>query len=418
VCLDLLSERGEASGAALAREVASRYRDLPIAGRETFLRSLLEETFLAEPRVVIAAAEQYRIRPDSETLAELVMAAEPPRQELFRRINLAPGGTGFLIEMRKDLLQMLPSRPELKSIDADMRHLLASWFNRGFLRLERIDWVTPALILEKLIEHEAVHAIQGWEDLRRRLESDRRCFAFFHPALPQQPLIFIEIALTRGIASSIQSLLDRSTKPLEQSRADTAVFYSITNCLDGLRGVSFGSFLIKQVVEKLQAERLNLRSFVTLSPMPDFRSWWKNLPDSRKAELTTSNERDALAALDVSGGLELRPDAEGCVKRVLKRLAAHYLLVERNGDRALDPVAAFHLGNGAAVETIHFVGDCSAKGVSQSFGLMVSYSYRPSQLERNHEAYVKKGRIPASSAVRTLLTKVRMRPRPSAEKSA
>jgi len=375
VCRELLSERGEASGTALAREVSERYRAAAPKARELFLLGLLDKDFLPDPKVVTAAADQYRLRPDSETLAELVAVAEPRRQELFRRINLAPGGTGVVIEMRTDLLRMLPAHPALQSVDADIKHLLSSWFNRGFLHLERIDWNTPALVLEKLIEHEAVHAIDGWDDLRRRLASDRRCFAFFHPALPREPLIFIEVALTRGIASSIQALLDRDAPPMDARRADTAVFYSITNCLEGLRGISFGNFLIKQVVTELEGEKLNLRSFVTLSPMPGFRQWWTSLPEGRKSDVT---------------------------EPALMRLAAQYLLVERKGDRALDPVAAFHLGNGATVEKIHFGGDRSEKGMAQSFGLMVSYGYRPSQLEKNHEAYVKQGRIAASSAVRAL----------------
>jgi len=231
--------------------------------------------------------------------------------------------------------------------------------------------------------------------LRRRLASDRRCFAFFHPALAHEPLIFIEIALTRGIPSSIQSLLDRNLEPIREPRADTAVFYSITNCLEGLRGISFGNFLIKQVVTELEAEKLHLRSFVTLSPMPDFSLWWKNLAEARKSELTTPKERELLA------GLEMDERANP----VLMRLAAQYLLCERKGERALDPVAAFHLGNGAAVEKIHFNGDRSPKGIAQSFGVMVSYGYRPLELERNHEAYVKGGRIAASAVVRGLLPK-------------
>jgi malonyl-CoA decarboxylase len=389
VCRELLSERGEASGTALARELAERYLKLSPASREAFLLSLLNKDFLPDPKVVTEAADQYRVRPNSETLNALITVAEPPRQELFRRINLAPGGTGVVIQMRTDLLKMLPRHPELKSVDADMRHLLGSWFNRGFLHLERIDWTTPAFILEKLIEYEAVHAIDGWDDLRRRLAADRRCFAFFHPALPQEPLIFIEIALTHGIAGSVQTLLDRNTPPLDVHRTDTAVFYSITNCLEGLRGISFGNFLIKQVVTELEEEKLKLRNFVTLSPLPDFRKWWTGLSEARRAELTTAKERETLETNRIA----------------LMRLAAYYLLVERRGERAFDPVASFHLGNGASVQRIHFDGDRSEKGRAQSFGLMVSYCYKPDRLERNHEAYVKQGRIAASSEVRSLLHK-------------
>ena len=258
LCRDLLSERGEASGAALARRAGELYARLDASAREAFFQSLLDGQFLPDRQAVLAAAERYKTKPDSESIAALFAAVEPPRQELFRRLNLAPGGTRWIVRMREDLLKLLPKHPELKPIDADLRHLLASWFNRGFLRLERVDWRTPALVLEKLIEHEAVHEIQGWDDLHRRLQADRRCFAFFHPALPDEPLIFVEVALTRGIPDSIQALLEKDGERIDAAKADTAVFYSINNCLDGLRGISFGNFLIKQVVAELEAEQLQI----------------------------------------------------------------------------------------------------------------------------------------------------------------
>ncbi|HTS50702.1 MAG TPA: malonyl-CoA decarboxylase [Bryobacteraceae bacterium] len=401
LCLELLSERGEASGAALAREVADRYLQLTPVGREAFFLNLLQPEFLADPQTVIAAAEKYRDNPNSDTLTALFAVSEPSRQELFRRINLAPGGTERVVRMREDLLKMLPGHSELKSVDSDFRHLLSSWFNRGFLRIERIDWHTPAIILEKLIEHEAVHEIRGWDDLRRRLDADRRCFAFFHPALPDELLIFVEVALTRGLPPSIQYLLDGSREPLGPGRADTAVFYSISNCLDGLRGISFGNFLIKQVVAELEAENLGLKSFVTLSPIPGFRAWLNGLTLERKRELAGENE----AVLDVTraGNWHTKRQVEQQVRPVLLRLCAHYLLNERKRERALDPVAAFHLGNGAAIEQINWLADRSEKGLAQSFGLMVNYAYRPLQIERNHEAYVKQGRITVSARVRSLL---------------
>jgi malonyl-CoA decarboxylase len=404
MCRELLTERGEASGMALGLEIAVRYQRLTAAQTEGFFQSLLGKEFLPEPAIVNAAAEDYREHPGSETLATLVAAAEPLRQELFRRINLAPGGTGILIAMRSDLLRLLPTHPELKPIDADLRHLLASWFNRGFLHVGRIDWKTPAMVLEKLIEYEAVHEIEGWDDLRRRLADDRRCFAFFHPLLPQQPLIFIEIALTHGTASSIQKLLDRSPKTQLPADADTATFYSISNCLEGLRGISFGNFLIKQVIAELKTEGLKIRTFETLSPMPGFREWWKRLPEKRRDTLATAREQDFLQALEAR---DWHQNAQLCafVKPVLLRLGAQYLMRERAGGRTLDAVAAFHLGNGAAVERLHFLGDRSEKGMSRSFGLMVNYSYRSSRLERNHEDYVKHGRIAASSEIKALLQK-------------
>ena len=402
LCRELLFERGEASGIALAREVTERYRGLARSAREAFFLSLLKRAFLPDPQSVLTAAEKYRSKPDSETLAELFAAVEPPRQELFRRINLTPGGTDALVRMREDLLGFLTTRPELNPVDVDLRHLLASWFNRGFLRLERIDWHTPAAILEKLIEHEAVHEIRGWDDLRRRLAKDRRCFAFFHPALADEPLIFVEVALTRGLASSILPLLACDSEPLDPRRADTAVFYSINNCLDGLRGISFGNFLLKHVIAELQAEDLKLRSFATLSPVPGFRTWLNGLPADRKAELAVGYDPSVLNAVEDIDWHKNR-DMHDRVQPMLSRLCAHYLLNEREEGHTVDPVASFHLGNGASVEQINWLADTSEKGLTQSFGFMVNYAYSPSRIERNHEAYVKRSRIAASAKVRAML---------------
>ncbi len=372
-----------------------------MAGREAFFLNLLQPEFLADPQAVIAAAEKYGSNPNSDTLNALFTVSEPLRQELFRRINLAPGGTEAVVGMRGDLLKMLSRHSELKSVDSDLRHLLSSWFNRGFLRIERIDWHTPAIILEKLIEHEAVHEIRDWDDLRRRLVSDRRCFAFFHPALSDELLIFVEVALTRGLPPSVQFLLDGKREPLAPGRADTAVFYSISNCLEGLRGISFGNFLIKQVVAELQAENLGLKSFVTLSPIPGFRAWLNGLTLERKRELA-GEDASALDALQISNWYK-RPQVEHAVRPVLLRLCIHYLVKERNRDRAIDPVAAFHLGNGAAIEHINWMADKSEKGLARSFGMMVNYAYRPSQIERNHEEYVKSGHLAVSPEIRLLL---------------
>lgn len=400
---DLLSERGEASGIVLAQEFADYYRRLSDEARRTFFLSLLAPEFLPDPLKVVSAAEKYRAAPNSETLAELFIAAESLRQELFRRVNSAPGGTLTLVAMREDLLRMLPEQPTLKPVDIDLRHLFGSWFNRGFLRVQRIDWSTPALVLEKLIEHEAVHEIAGWDDLRRRLAQDRRCFAFFHPALPNEPLIFVEVALTRGLPSSVHELLDRNVKALEPERSDTAVFYSISNCLGGLRGIPFGNLLIKQVVTELQSEGLALRSFVTLSPVPGFRSWLNGLSHTRKVELLTPADTPGLDSIAVDNW-HAKPRLRDRARPVLLRLCAQYLLSERKHGRALDPVAAFHLGNGASVEQINWLADSSDKGMARSFGIMVNYAYRPGHIERNHEAYVKHGHISASANVKELLT--------------
>jgi malonyl-CoA decarboxylase len=440
VCRELLSEKGEASGAALARRVAELYDRAAPAVRDAFFFSLLQQDFLPDPSSVIAAADGYRANPNSDTLARLTAAVDPPRQELFRRINLAPGGTRLIVRMREDLMKLLRQHPELRSVDADFHHLLSSWFNRGFLRLERIDWRTPAIVLEKLIEHEAVHEIHGWDDLRRRLAGDRRCFAFFHPALPDEPLIFVEVALTQGLPPSVQFLLDRNTALMDPSRADTAVFYSINNCLVGLRGIYFGNFLIKQVVAELEAEKLPVRTFVTLSPIPGFRRWMERA--GGKTEELLGGNTAAPAVLDglrtvkspvnspsTTAGITVASTVTAAVpdgrkntvpdgiavpesaRPALLKLAAHYLLHERKQDRALDPVAAFHLGNGAAVEQINWMADTSPKGIEQSFGMMVNYAYRPWQIERNHEAYMKRGKVAASARVRDLVEQPIPKPR-------
>src|SRR3981189_685198 len=272
----LLSERGEASGALLARELHGVLRGLDAGDRQGFQRYLATK-FQPDTAALRVAAERYLADTTAEAAAALPPAAEPTRQELLRRMNMAPAGTGTLIAMRSEITAHLRHEPELKLLDADLKHLFASWFNRGFLELRRIDWQSPAAVLEKLIAYEAVHAIKGWDDLRRRLAPDRRCFAFFHPALPGEPLIFVEVALVQGLATAMPPLLARETDQeaarAQAARADTAVFYSISNCQDGLRGISFGNFLIKQVVEELQAEFPQLERFSTLSPVPGFRRW-------------------------------------------------------------------------------------------------------------------------------------------------
>jgi malonyl-CoA decarboxylase len=374
LCRDLVSERGEASGTAIALEITDRYRGLNAADRLRFFEGLLGDDWLADPKEILRLAQAYHARPSAVALAQLFPAAEPRRQELFRRINTGPHGTEAMVKMREDLLALLPKHRNLEPINADFIHLFASWFNRGFLELRRIDWRTPALVLEKLIAHEAVHEIHGWPDLRRRLERDRRCFAFFHPALPDEPLIFVEVALTRGMAPSIQPLIDLASTPADPRQADTAVFYSISNCLEGLRNISFGAFLIKQVVHELQSEEPGVKHFVTLSPIPGFRDW-----------LTA----------------ETQPAPEA--KELLLRACARYLTSRRSDGRACDPVAAFHLSNGASIERINWMGDASQKGIAQSFGLLVNYAYRPARIERNHEQYAKHGRFAMSDEVRALL---------------
>jgi malonyl-CoA decarboxylase len=308
-----------------------------------------------------------------------------------------------LIAMRREITAHLRDEPELRLLDADLKHLLASWFNRGFLELRRIDWQSPAAVLEKLIAYEAVHEIKGWDDLRRRLAPDRRCFAFFHPALPGEPLIFVEVALVQGLATSMPPLLsqgvDEDAARAQAANADTAIFYSISNCQEGLRGVSFGNFLIKQVVEELQAEYPRLKQFSTLSPIPGFRRWLtQRLADGSAADATLSSRlaRDGWWN-DPQQSETLRPD--------LMRLCAIYLTQRPSPETRIDPVARFHLGNGARLERINWLGNTVQRGVQESFGIMVNYLYDHDSIEANHEAFVHDGTIARSADVDALLAK-------------
>jgi malonyl-CoA decarboxylase len=406
----LLTERGEASGAAVAREVMGALRDLAPADRAAF-HLFLATGFDANPEPLREAAEAYLADPSPKNATRLARCAEPPRQELLRRMNMSPGGTAALVELRRQLLHELREEPALKPLESDLHHLFVSWFNRGFLQLRRIDWQTPAAVLEKIIRYEAVHEIAGWHDLRRRLAADRRCYGFFHPALPNEPLIFVEVALVQGLAESIQPLLDTEHEAGAETRAaeaDTAIFYSISNCQDGLRGISFGNFLIKQVVEDLKAELPQLTRFSTLSPIPGFRRWL----EKRMAE----GGADAELAIPVSEeGWWQDPARAEALRAPLLRLCAEYLTSP--GDR-MDPVARFHLGNGARLERINWLGNTAPRGMQESYGLMVNYLYDRDEIERNHEAFARGGTVVRSGAVDALLAPAKAAPAKKARSSA
>lgn len=369
----LLTARGQASGAAIADRVLTLIESYDDDALTTYFAALRDE-FEVDLDAVLAAAEQAR--EDSAALKVLQLAAEPPRQELFRRLNAAPRGTARLVDVRRRLLKSLRNDPSLAPIDSDLRHLLRSWFNRGFLVPAHIDWHSPADLLEKIIAYEAVHAIDTWDALRERLvPSDRRCFAFFHPAMPNEPLIFVEVALTRGLPGSIQDVLSSPRDILSAEEADSAIFYSISNCQTGLAGISFGAFLIKQVASDLQAELPNLRTFSTLSPIPGLSAW----------------------------GQGTGPDA-----------AAAYLVEAKDAaGKPLDPVAKFHLGNGAELHRINENADLSPKGMAQSHGMMVNYLYELDQVEARHEAFAATGELAVSRAVRQAIG----RPRAWAQKN-
>jgi len=399
LCEALLSGRGEASGTAMAREVLDRYHDLDETGRLSFFGNLARNYGPDRERLA-HAIEAWRAQPNDADASDLHFASEPRRQELIRRLNRAPGGTGELVAMRADLLDLMNGDKDLAALDRDVVHLLASWFNRGFLVLRRIDWSTPANILEKIIRYEAVHEIRDWDDLRRRIDPiDRRCYAFFHPALVDEPLIFVEVALTESIPGAIAPLLAEDRQPVPIERARTAVFYSISNTQRGLGGISFGNFLIKQVVEELRRELPKLENFVTLSPVPGFMHWLKQAGDAPVSD----EDRTLLEQLENPDWFE-NTELATQLRAVLEPLAAYYFLKARTPKgRLIDSVARFHLGNGARLERIDWLGDLSPKGLRESAGFMVNYLYRLEDIEKNHEAYANQGTVAASSAVKKLL---------------
>ncbi len=406
MCRALLSGRGEASGVALASEINGRYRSLNDDDKGAFFRALAEDFGPDRARVESAVA-RWTATSGEAAAAEIHYASEPRRQELFRRLNRAPGGTAALVAMRADLIEAMRADRGLAVLDRDFVHLLGSWFNRGFLVLRRIDWSSPAAVLEKIIRYEAVHEIRDWDDLRRRIDSvDRRCYAFFHPALVDEPLIFVEVALTLAPPAAIAPLLAERRAHVAQDKARAAAFYSISNCQQGLSGVSFGNFLIKQVVEEIRRELPRIETFVTLSPVPGFRAWVESCDDSA-VEPFVRTVRDI--ALD--GQWAEKSEAVTRMRKALEPLAAHYFLKARRSDgRVVDSVARFHLGNGARLERINPMGDLSEKGLAESYGVMVNYQYDLAEIERNHEAFANQGAVAASSAVKKLLPSAKARP--------
>jgi malonyl-CoA decarboxylase len=403
LCEALLSSRGEASGMALANDILNDWRRLDADRQRQFMQMLLT-SFGPNSERLEKAIDAYRKDPNPKALLELHVAAEPRRQELIRRFNLAPNGIATLVRMREILLKLKEEAPDLEAIDADFAHLFSSWFNRGFLMLKPISWSTPADILEKIIRYEAVHHIGGWDELRLRLApEDRRCFAFFHPQLADDPLIFVEVALTRDMPANIADLLKEDRAPIRAEEATTAVFYSISNCQDGLRGVSFGNFLIKQVVEDLNRDLPKLDTFVTLSPVPGFARWLDGERRTDASEWLAPADRTKLEALDTPGWAD---DAETAARLqpLIAAAAAWYFLKARDGrGRVIDPVARFHLGNGARLERLNFLGDRSPRALKQSYGLMVNYLYKHDDIEKNHEAYAARSEVAASSPIRKLV---------------
>ncbi len=419
----LQARGGEVAARARAAELGRTYLQLDTEGRRTFLQ-VLAGRFATDQMAVEKAMADYGMAPDEEArLAaqlELRQALVPPRVKLLTQFNGLPEGVKFLADLRADLLPIARQDAWLRGLDSDLYELLTSWFDVGFLDLRRIDWNSPAALLEKLIAYEAVHEIRSWDDLRNRLDSDRRCFALFHPRMPDEPLAFVEVALVKGIAGSVQSLLDEDAPLSDPGEADTAIFYSISNTQRGLQGIAFGDYLIKLVVRRLSEDLPNLKTFATLSPVPGLRKWL----DAQSAEVLeqamSEDERGGLRALggsdDTAEALRAvleRPDwptDEVTVKALegpLMRLAARYFTEKRDDGAPLDPVARFHLRNGARLERINWLGDTSPKGLRQAAGLMVNYRYVLDDIEKNHEAYVAKNSIVMSADVKALAKRAR-----------
>jgi len=415
-CLD--GRGGEVSARNRAARLAQTYQGLDDAGRKDFLRTLA--SFDSDAEAVAAAYTQVQAAADPAELATakaaLRRALEPPRLKLLTQFTSIPDGCKFLVDLRAFLMKMRKDDRLLAALEADLRGLLAAWFDIGFLEMQRIDWNSPAALLEKLVDYEAVHAIRSWRDMKNRLDSDRRCYAFFHPRMPGEPLIFVEVALVKGLAGSVQGLLDEKAPLLDPHQADTAIFYSISNCQSGLAGISFGNFLIKRVVEQLSAEFRGLKAFATLSPIPGFRGWLEEklasdepglLSDEEAASLGSampaSSGKESLAAIVAKRGWWREVGLRKTAEPVLVRLCARFLLLESNGGkRARDPVAHFHLSNGARVERITMLGDTSEKGAKESATLMVNYLYDPGKIEDWHEDYAGEGKRNASTTVRRL----------------
>jgi malonyl-CoA decarboxylase len=403
LCEHLLSSRGEASGVARERESLGYYAELTTGPRIAFFEAL-EQRFGTDPARMEQAIAAWRAKPCDETAAEVHAASEPRRQELFRRLNLAPGGTAALVRMREQLIDVLPHREDLAAVDDDFVHLFSSWFNRGFLVLRRIDWSTPAIVLEKIIRYEAVHEIRDWEDLRRRIDPpDRRCFAFFHPALVDEPLIFVEVALMRDIPAAIAPILATGREVAEPDKVRTAVFYSISNCQRGLAGVSFGNFLIKQVVEEVCRELPKLSTFVTLSPVTDFAAWLKRERAQESSTALAETDKSALAVLDTAGWWQEAETAARVEDAVMRAAAWYFLRARTERGLPVDAVARFHLGNGARLERINWLADTSEKAMAQAHGLMVNYQYDLDDIEKNHEAYAEGRTVVAANGVQRLL---------------
>ena len=400
LCEYLVSEKGEATGHVIAKEILERYQLFDNENKLNFFLILLNE-FNSDAKALDIAFSDWK-KKGMSVARKIHLASEPKSIEFIRRLNRVKGATSQIVEMRNDLLGFLKQSPELKALDDDFKHLLSSWFNRGFLELKSIDWSTSAEVLERIIKYEAVHEIQGWDDLRRRVsETDRRLYAYFHPAMVDEPLIFVEVALVKGIPLAIQPILAEKRIPIDPNQADTAAFYSISNCQPGLRGISFGNFMIKKAVMELQKELPSIKNFVTLSPLPGFNRWLDKELEKPSGLLNDSQ----LVFLKNLKAVNKLPKLKDDINTI-RKIAAIYLVSARNEKGfIIDPVARFHLGNGASLKNINGKANLNKnnQGIWNAWGLMVNYDYQLNDIEKNHEAFVNDNAVRHSSVVQTLL---------------
>ena len=402
-CLE--TKGGEVSSRARAASLGQAYLELNDQGRYRFLKLITDEFGIDKSQLQSSITAYLQDADNSQKhIEEMRDHLRPPWIKLFTRFNALPNGINFLVDMRADMIRLSAESPGLEPLNKDLQNLLISWFDIGFLDLKRITWNDPASLLEKLIAYEAVHEIQSWDDLKNRLDIDRCCYAFFHPRMPDEPLIFVQVALVNGLSGNVHELLDDSAPVEDPESVDTAIFYSISNTQLGLRGVSLGDFLIKRVVDDLARQFPNLKTFATLSPIPRFRNYLTQYIDGKEHPLINQEEAEILSRIgDMAEDDYPALNADKSIQPLLLKLCAHYLIHEKRGTGAADSVANFHLTNGARIEHINWMGDHSEQGMKRSWGLMVNYLYKLSDIEKNHESYICDGYIKCSSQVKSLL---------------
>ena len=400
LCDDLISNKGAAFGITVARNITELYQTLSTENKLSFFKSI-NKKYKPSFTKVNEAIDIYRNSQNEKNLSDLFKVSEGNRRELFRRMNMAPSGTSIIVALREDLLKILKNNNELKALDDDLRHLFRAWFNPGFLKLEKITWNTKAAILEKIIKYERVHQMKDMNDLKRRLGEDRRFFSYFHPALEDEPIIFVQVALTNGLGKSIQELMKPSN--VNQKKHDTATFYSISNCQDGLSRVTLGNFLIKRVVYEIQEELPHIKNFGTLSPIPGFVEWFSYL-EEKKIKNILRNLRDQNVSFLKSQDLRIGDNRIIKNKEAIVKLVTHYIVNEKNDkELPVNDVSRFHLGNGAIVYDIIINADVSENGFKNSYGIMVNYLYELKNIEKNHEDYMNSNKVIVSDKIKKYL---------------